>query len=478
MQGTYVRKRCSGFLVATFLMTTSASASAERGADLDFLPHFGGQEDLWEEHQTVVRSSFTGRCDIEESLIFTDEKFPSVTFPIEERTGSWTNRVKISTRGEYAIAPGVILNFANRLDVQHFENDSSGVGTVVHHLREGYIAWAASNAGIEDVFVDLGRINVKYGTGYGFSPTDYFRRYSVPLFDNANPRELREGRLGTVMLRAQFFQASWSLSAIATPGFGDGGDAWWGNGAGWALELDRTNRDASFEIRYGRALSSLSVDLSYFRQGLDDHIGIAATYGVGNSWVAYTDYVLQRRYDLVTQSYLDLVRAGVVSADTPSVLPLETERRWRHQIVIGASYSFSAEAILNLEWHLNEVGFDRNDLAQWFGVSEAVGSIDGVNDQLWAIRDTALERQEPFLKQQLFARLSINDVLTTGVNMQNILFLSILDESATTQTTFTYAFQNGTQIQVEVSTNLGAERTAFGSLPVERGAAFRLKVPF
>ena len=57
----------------------------------------------------------------------------------------------------------------------------------MNSLREAYLSWQpASGASI----LEAGRINLRYGPGYGYYPTDFFRDGSLRTSTTADPLAL------------------------------------------------------------------------------------------------------------------------------------------------------------------------------------------------------------------------------------------------------------------------------------------------
>ena len=59
---------------------------------------------------------------------------------------------------------------------------------------------------------DLGRINARYGVGYGDTPTDYFRIGANHSIISSDPASLKKNRQGSVMQRGQTLWQSGALT--------------------------------------------------------------------------------------------------------------------------------------------------------------------------------------------------------------------------------------------------------------------------
>lgn len=67
----------------------------------------------------------------------------------------------------------------------------------------------------------FGHINLRYGPGYGYNSTDFFRDDSRRVQTTADPFALRENRLGPVMLHGQRLWTDGPLSVFFTPKLAD-----------------------------------------------------------------------------------------------------------------------------------------------------------------------------------------------------------------------------------------------------------------
>ena len=88
------------------------------------------------------------------------------------------------------LGSGLRAVISDRLDQIH-PRDLAGLDETVNSLREAYLSWQPEGSGTA---VEFGRINLRYGPGYGYNPTDFFRDGSLRTRTTANPFALRENR--------------------------------------------------------------------------------------------------------------------------------------------------------------------------------------------------------------------------------------------------------------------------------------------
>ncbi|KMQ80099.1 hypothetical protein BPMI_00798 [Candidatus Burkholderia pumila] len=75
------------------------------------------------------------------------------------------------------------------------------------------MSWQASPSAL----VDAGRINLCEGVASGFNPTNFFKADAIRSIVSIDPANLRDNRLGSVMLRSQVLWDDGSLSALVSP---------------------------------------------------------------------------------------------------------------------------------------------------------------------------------------------------------------------------------------------------------------------
>ena len=130
-------------------------------------------------------------------------------------------RVSVDFSHSARLAPGWRAVISDRLD--HVHPTDAGADATVNSLREAYLSWQPDGG---NTVVELGRINLRYGPGYGYNPTDFFRDGSLRVLTTANPFALRENRTGLGhAARATFvdwrlvvgglFAQSWRISPAA-----------------------------------------------------------------------------------------------------------------------------------------------------------------------------------------------------------------------------------------------------------------------
>ncbi len=120
-------------------------------------------------------------------------------------------RLAVDVRFDAALAPGWRAILSDRLDLARHEDRV--LDYHVNTLREAYLSWHASPTEI----VDIGRINLRYGSAYGYNPTDFFKAGALRSITSPDPAVLRENRQGSFVLQAQKLWNATSVSALLSP---------------------------------------------------------------------------------------------------------------------------------------------------------------------------------------------------------------------------------------------------------------------
>ena len=179
------------------------------------------------------------------------------------------------------LSPGLRAVVSDRID--HIYPADAGAGATVNSLREAYLSWQPEAA---NTILELGRVNLRYGPGYGYNPTDFFRDGSLRTRTTANPFALRENRLGSVMLRAQRLWTEGSLSVAYSPKLADRPNA-----DGWSLDLGSTNnRDRALIVLGSQFSQRVSGQVLVYKEaGASPSLGASLTALLSDAAVAHLE---------------------------------------------------------------------------------------------------------------------------------------------------------------------------------------------
>ena len=235
------------------------------------------------------------------------------------------------------LAPGLRAVYSDRLD--YLYPTDAGADSTVNSLREAYLSW---QAGGENTVLELGRINLRYGPGYGYNPTDFFRDGSLRILTSADPFALRQNRLGSVMLRAQRLWRDGSLSIAYSPKLADHP-----NPSGLSLDLGSTNNRNRALIALGTQFSERvsSQVLLYKDDRMTPTLGANLTALLSDAAVAHLEWSRGNEPDLLSRAL---------------ALP-EINKATRTRFVGGVTYTTVAKLSVTAEYQYNGFAISRSD---------------------------------------------------------------------------------------------------------------------
>ena len=267
-----------------------------------------------------------------------------------------TGRASIDFWHSARLAPGLRAVISDRLD--YIYPRDAGFDPTVNSLREAFLSWQPE--GRNTVF-ELGRINLRYGPGYGYNPTDFFRDGSLRVLTSADPIAQRQNRLGSVMLRAQQLWSDGALSLAYSPKLADRP-----NPAGLSLDLGSTNNRERALIALGTQFSQRvsSQVLLYKEKSISPALGANLTALLSDAAVAHLEWSRSNEPDLLSRAL-----------DLPA-----TSKAKRNRFVGGVTYSTPGKLSVTAEYQYN--GF-------------------AIGQPAWAALGTAPATQVAYLREAL-----------------------------------------------------------------------------
>ena len=330
------------------------------------------------------------------------------------------------------VGQGMRVVFSNRVDNIH--PTSLGSDSTINSLREAYLSWQSVDG--SDI-VDIGRINLRYGPGYGYNPTDFFRDGSLRTVTSANPFALRENRLGTVVLRGQRLWTGGSLSVAYSPKLATRASA-----DGWSLDLGATNnRDRGLVVLGTQFSESVSTQLlAYKENGLSPKVGASITALVSDAAVAHAEWS--------RGSEPDLLRRALLLPDIKST---------RNRFAGGLTYTTLGKLSLTAEYQYNGFGLDKSD---WTALT--ANPLNQVNYLLQAQR---LQDQVP--RQAFLIYVTQKDVGMKNLDLTAFLRVNLEDHSRLAWVELRHHWSNF-DLAVQYQQNMGRSSSEYGILPDRR----------
>ena len=224
---------------------------------------------------------------------------------------------------------------SDRLDRIHPRD--AGLDETVNSLREAYVSWQPEGG---NSVVEFGRINLRYGPGYGYNPTDFFRDGSLRALTTADPFALRENRLGSVMLRAQQLWTGGSLSVAYSPKLENTPSL-----EAWSLDLGSTNNRDRLLVALGTQFSQRvsSQVLLYKQEGLSPALGANLTALLSDAATAHLEWSRGREPDLLSR-----------------VLLVPTSTNTHNRFVGGVTYTTASKLSVTAEVQYNGFGLSQS----------------------------------------------------------------------------------------------------------------------
>ena len=462
----------SGMAVAQTADSTQQNQKRNEDQDLDRIPD-SSQQSTASDSKLAAASAANQRIYLENAFIPSGER-GSLLVP-SPQTGApvWQERLFLDVRKQWSLTDNLNFTFSDRLNFRG-ENDLSFPNheNVINEFREGYLSWRP----VDHWYFDLGRINVKSGAALGFNPTDFFKTRAVEESLSADPSVLREDRLGTLMLEAQYLGKGGTLTFAYAPALVSPA-AIPSNTTLPSLNpsLDRTNSHTRLLLKGSIDLGAdLTPEVLFYREGNRNKFGLNLTRSLGQKTVAYAEWAGGERSNLIDQALAYGRQTGTLPSSAPAVLPDDHNIRFSNDVSTGASYTTSNKITFNLEYHFHEAGFSGQDWNNWFHAGLGQNSTSFVARGLWYIRSYALDQQEPLARNSTFLRADWVDAFVPDLEITGFVNTDLHDGSSLVQIGADYYISNAWTVGAQVNANIGSRRSDFGSLPQSVGILFKI----
>ncbi len=330
------------------------------------------------------------------------------------------------------IDTGLRFVFSDRVD--YIQPSPTGSDSTVNSLREAYLSWQPD--GGNSIF-EAGRMNLRYGPGYGYNPTDFFRDGSLRTVTTANPFALRENRLGTVVLRGQRLWTGGSLSIAYSPKLTTRS-----SGDGWSLDLGATNnRDRGVVVLGSQFSERISTQLlAYKADGEAAKVGASMTALLSDAAVAHAEWSHGKEPDLLSRA-----------------LSIPGKSVTRNRFAGGLTYTTSSKLSLTAEYQYNGFALNR---AAWNAL--AANPVNQVTYLLEAQRLQDLAPRQAFL---IYA--SQKDFAIKNVDLTAFLRVSLIDHSKLAWVELRRHWSNF-DLAFQLQQNIGRSSSEYGILPDRR----------
>ena len=327
---------------------------------------------------------------------------------------------------------GLRAVFSDRVD--HLYPRDAGADATVNSLREAYLSWQPESG---NTVLEFGRINLRYGAGYGYNPTDFFRDGSLRVVTTADPFALRENRQGSVMLRAQRLWTGGSLSLAVSPKLADRP-----NPDGWSPDLGSTNNRNRSLIALGTQWSQrVSSQLFLYKEaGLSPAVGANMTALLSDAAVVHLEWTRSKEPDLLTRAF-----------------SLPSSAATRNRFVSGITYTTSGKLSVTAEYEYNGFGLNR---AGWAALGTAPAT------QL-AYLGEALRLQELAPRQAYLIYVTQKSLWLKDLDLTAYLRINPGDNSRLAWVELRQHWSKF-DLTLQLQQNIGRAASEFGTLPDRR----------
>ncbi len=298
---------------------------------------------------------------------------------------------------------------------------------------------------------EIGRMNVKEGVGRGYNPSDFFKG-STSLTLSSDPKEIRDNRLGSVMVQNTLFFDDFTVKNIYSPKISVDADGGWGSKKEYGLHLDETNKQDRYSLYLGYGgFKDVSSSLILHKNEDDFNLGLNLSY-VKNSWIFYTESSYKRSKSDIRKS----IERLNLSPTVQNAFGLEKENI--QKAIFGINYSYD-NISTNLEYIFNSSGLNRKGWKDWFALAK---NSPQMAQQLGAIRADMSNKEEIMSRDSLFLFSRATDIVT-NLDASALVWLNPYDKSTLSQVGLEYTTTDSLQTSVYLRHYQGSNESEYGS---------------
>lgn len=372
------------------------------------------------------------------------------------------NRTSLDVIQEARPNKKVQFHLSDRVDLFASNNlKIASQASIRNDLREAYVSFEP----VSGNNLDAGRINLKRGVGYAFSPTDYFKTRTSLAQTSSDPSAAKNNRIGVTQVSLKNIWPSGSIGVSFAPKLQSVFPLASQTPTIWDPLLGQTNYSNRILASATLDVANLSPEFSYFHdnEGVN-RFGFSATTEISSHIISYVEWSGASEPLLSTRAINFGVNAGELPYGTPSLPQTDQALHFENDFSIGFSYTEStwAKLTFNLEYSYHQSGFNKDDFKNW--INEGSQS-EILSELFWYIRAYAADQQEPLTQHQIFGRLEWDDAFFSYLNLSFLAFVSPLDRSLASQISATYLLNSKWTFGLYLTGINGDPTTVFGSNP-------------
>ncbi len=435
---------------------------ANENADLDFLPAL--TEEVSEE--TTDNEFWQLSADTQVQHRQSDDD------------SSWNNVNRLHLKIDAPIATDIgfkaqLLFNAYTQESETFQSDKD----LRLDVKEAYVSWQASNT----QFFDVGRVNIKNGVAIGFNPNDYFKVGSLLDRSSEDASELRDARMGSLLLRSQKLWDNGSATLVLSPTINPSSHSWLSDQDIIGLNLHKTNDRSRLLFMFNQKISeNFNPEFIYYNESGQHHLGLNISQSLNDQWIIYLEWNLAERDRLIDEALQTAREAGDISPQIAAQFPRKITQKTYQQMALGFSFTSSNNIVSHIEYHYNAAGLSPEEAQTWYdSMAQASINQDGnAINQLLAIRDLAQTRGESFNQHSVFLRSTISDAGIDDLNITGLAITDIKDHSYLTQIELEYETNNHSTWSFTLTRFEGDKNSTYGSVREDTRSKLYYKILF
>jgi len=339
-------------------------------------------------------------------------------------------RASLDFSHTFRLGNGLRVVLSDRID--HLYPDVAGSDATINSLREAYVSWQEDGG---SNVVEFGRINLRYGSAYGYNPTDFFRDGALRTLTTANPFAQRENRLGSVMFRAQRLWTDGSLSVALSPKLESNP-----NRDGWSLDLGSTNNRSRALVALGTQFSQrVSTQLLAYRvDGMSTTLGASLTALLSDAATAHAEWSRGREPDLLGHAL------GPSSPDAT-----------RNRFAGGVTYTTSRKLSITAEYQYNGFALSKTNAAT-LAKNSPIGQV--------AYQIEAQRRQDLAARQAVFVYVTQKEFGLKDLDFTAFVRVNVGDRSRLAWLELRHHWARF-DLAFQLQRNIGRPTSEYGILP-------------
>lgn len=470
-------------ILIVVLAVTSVYADVENkeDADLDFLPpeanevndetgnHTVSIDQVEKQNFTFTLENTYQRIDWREH----DKLFFRIP---NQKNPDWSNLSQLGIRGEAPLGSSLTFKTSMLFNAYTRQEEDFAISDDLRiDINEAYVSWQQSPM----LFVDVGRINVKNGMATGFNPTDYFKVGSLLVRNTEDISELRDDRLGALLIQGQKLWDGGSLTLLVSPKITYKSNRWYSDKDVVGLNLHKTNSHTRVMLKLTHKVSEeISPEWIYYNESGNHNVGLNVSKALNNQWLSYAEWNVGKRRNLIDEALLQARESNYLDPAVAQQFPDDKGEHFQHQLAVGASYTSVSNITTHLEYHYNEAGLSTTDIEHWFEAGSNARYNPAALGQLLSIRELAKARGEPFGKHTLFLRSNWTDAGLDDLDLTGLLIIDLNDNSNLVQAEATYRLNNKASLSLRLAKFQGDKKSNYGSLDKEQTATLQFEYSF